>query len=195
MRASCSRLTVPYPDTSAVRSRRPVASEFASESHLRSPGGISGPAGHPARGTRASSRGSRVSMLILHAASPARRSALSKPRATGRCKARVALLTERRRRCAHAAPILSYSGPAMPLGRPCVVWAGHCAGRPYPSHLTSRSPACGSEVHGASKSRPSNLKLALVASWYRIALCSARSRQLRHVRMVNARPDSRTWLY
>jgi hypothetical protein len=52
--------TVPYPDTSAVRSRRPAASAFASESHLRSPGGISGPAGHPDGGTRALPRGSRV---------------------------------------------------------------------------------------------------------------------------------------
>ena len=39
--------TVPYPDTSAIRSRRPAVPAFASESHLRSPGGISGPAGHP----------------------------------------------------------------------------------------------------------------------------------------------------
>ncbi len=44
--------TVPYP-CSAVRSRRPAVSALASESHLRVPGGISGPAGHPARGTRA----------------------------------------------------------------------------------------------------------------------------------------------
>ena len=50
--------TVPYPETSAIRSRRPAASAFASESRLRSPGGISGRAGHPARGTLASSRGS-----------------------------------------------------------------------------------------------------------------------------------------
>jgi hypothetical protein len=54
--------TVRNRDNSAVRSRRPAASEFASESHLRAPGGVSGPAGHPARGTRTSSRGSRVSM-------------------------------------------------------------------------------------------------------------------------------------
>ena len=45
--------TVSYPDISVVRSRRPAASEFASESQLRSPGGISGPAGHPAREIRA----------------------------------------------------------------------------------------------------------------------------------------------
>jgi hypothetical protein len=54
--------TVPYPCMSAVRSRRPAVSAFASESHLRSPGGISGPAGQPARPTRASSRESRVPM-------------------------------------------------------------------------------------------------------------------------------------
>jgi hypothetical protein len=54
--------TVPYPCMKAVRSRRPAASAFASESHLRFPGGISGPAGQPARPTRASSRGSRVLM-------------------------------------------------------------------------------------------------------------------------------------
>ena len=62
--------TVPYPDNSAIRSRRPAASVFASESHLRSPGGISGPAGHPARGTRALSRGSRVSMHRLARGQP-----------------------------------------------------------------------------------------------------------------------------
>jgi hypothetical protein len=47
--------TVSYPCMSAVRSRRPAVSAFASESHLRSPGEISGPAGQPARPTRASS--------------------------------------------------------------------------------------------------------------------------------------------
>ena len=44
-------LAVLHPCTSLVRSRHPAASELASESHLRSPGGISGPAGHRARGT------------------------------------------------------------------------------------------------------------------------------------------------
>jgi hypothetical protein len=55
-------LAVLHPCTSLVRSRHPAASELASESHLRSPGGISGPADHPARGTRASSRRSRILM-------------------------------------------------------------------------------------------------------------------------------------
>ncbi len=62
--------TVLCPETSAIRSRRPAASEFASEPHLRSPGGISGPAGHPARGTRASSRGSRILMHIIARGQP-----------------------------------------------------------------------------------------------------------------------------
>ncbi len=62
--------TVPYPDNSAIRSCRPAASAFASESHLRSPGGISGPAGQPARPTRASSRGSPVLMYMLARGQP-----------------------------------------------------------------------------------------------------------------------------
>ncbi len=62
--------TVPYQNSSAVRSRRPAASACASESHLLSPGGISGPAGHPARPTLASSRGSPVSMHRLARGQP-----------------------------------------------------------------------------------------------------------------------------
>ena len=62
--------TVPCPDTSAIRSRRPAVSEFASESHLRSPGGISGPAGQPDGETRALSRGSRVLVLNISRGQP-----------------------------------------------------------------------------------------------------------------------------
>jgi hypothetical protein len=62
--------TVPCPETSAIRSRRPAASEFASEPHLRSPGGISGPAGHPDGGTLASSRGSRGLMHNISRGQP-----------------------------------------------------------------------------------------------------------------------------
>jgi hypothetical protein len=62
--------TVPYSDNSAIRSRRLAASAFASESHLRSPGGITGPAGQPARPTRASSRGSPVLMHRLARGQP-----------------------------------------------------------------------------------------------------------------------------
>ena len=35
----------------------------------------------------------------------------------------------------------------------------------------------GSEAHGTSKSRPSDLKLALVAYWYGPAVCAGRSYQ------------------
>ena len=71
-----------------------------------------------------------------------------------------------------------------------------CAGRSYSSHSTSRSPPTGrSEAKGASKSRrPSNLKLALVAYWYGLAVCAERSRHIQHIRMVNARPGARTRL-
>ena len=62
--------TVPYPCMSAVRSRRPAVSAFASESHLRSPGGISGPAGHSARETRGLSRGSPVSIYNVSRGQP-----------------------------------------------------------------------------------------------------------------------------
>ena len=62
--------TVPCPDNSVIRSRRPADSAFASESHLQSPGGISGPAGHPARPTVASLRGSPVSMHMLARGQP-----------------------------------------------------------------------------------------------------------------------------
>ena len=73
-----------------------------------------------------------------------------------------------------------------------------CAGRSYPSHSISRSPrTCGRDAHGASKSRPSNLKLALVAYWYGLALCTGSSRHIWHIaaiRIVNARPGARTRL-
>jgi hypothetical protein len=81
---------------------------------------------------------------------------LAKPRATGRCEARVAVLTERRRRCVHPAPILPYSGAVMRLGRPCVVGAVQVA--PTPRIRPREVPR-----HGGSEARPSNLKLALVA--------------------------------
>jgi hypothetical protein len=70
--------TASCPGTSAV-SRRPAASEFASESHLGSPGGVPGPAGHPARKTRASSRGSELRCIVSHEASQSRRPACETP--------------------------------------------------------------------------------------------------------------------
>ncbi len=64
------RPTFPCPDIRAIRSRRPAVSEFAFASRLRSLGGISGPAGHPARGSRALWRGSRVSMYSVARGQP-----------------------------------------------------------------------------------------------------------------------------
>ena len=63
---------------------------------------------------------------------------LAKPRATGRFQARDAVLTKRRRRCVHPAPIWQHSGPVMHFGTSSRRWG--CAGRSYPSHWTSRSP-------------------------------------------------------
>ena len=89
-------------------------------------------------------------------------------------------MTERRRRCAHPAPILPYSGPAMRMGRPVVVGAVQVA--PTPRIRPREVKRCGgSESHGASKSRPSNLKLALVAYWYGPAVCAERSRHIWHI--------------
>ena len=118
---------------------------------------------------------------------------LAKPRATGRCEARVAVLTERRRRCAHAAPIWQHSGAAVRLGRPGVVGAVQVA--PTPRIRLREVQRCGGgEAHGASNSRPSNLKLALVAYWYGPAVCAESSRHIWHIRIVNARPGARTRL-
>jgi hypothetical protein len=129
--------TVPCPDNSAIRSRRPAASAFASESHLRCPGGISAPAGHPARPTRASSRGSPVLMHRLARGQPspsicsriperpvaARRETPSDGTATTLRSCRADLAAFR----AHHA-----------LGTSMRRWG--CAGRSYPSTSTSRSP-------------------------------------------------------
>ena len=105
---------------------------------------------------------------------------LPKPRATGRCEARVAVLTERRRRCFHPAPILPYSGAGMRLRRPCVVGAVQVA--PTPRIRPRETPRHGgSEAHGASKSRPSDLKLALVAYWYGPAVCAVSFRHIWHI--------------
>ena len=118
---------------------------------------------------------------------------LAKPRATDRCEARVAVLTERRRRSAHAAPILQHSGTLMRLGRPCVVGSVQVA--PTPRIRPREVKRCGGgEAHGASNSQPSNLKLALVAFWHGLALCAESSRHIWHIRIVNARPGARTRL-
>ena len=81
----------------------------------------------------------------------------------------------------------------MRLGRPCVVGAVQVA--PTPRIRPREVPRHrGSEAHGASNSRPSNLKLALVAYWYGLALCAESSRHIWHIRIVNACPGARTRL-
>ena len=79
------------------------------------------------------------------------------------------------------------------MGRPCVVGAVQVA--PTPRLRPREVKRCGGgEAHGASNSRPSNLKLALVAYWYGLALCAESSRRIWHIRIVNARPGARTRL-
>ena len=75
----------------------------------------------------------------------------------------------------------------MRLGRPCVIGAVQVAPTPRirPREALRHG---GSEAHGASKSRPSNLKLALVACWYGPAVCAVSSRHIWQIRMVNAHP-------
>jgi hypothetical protein len=81
----------------------------------------------------------------------------------------------------------------MRLGRPCVIGAVQVA--PTPRIRPPEVPRHrGSEAHGASNSRPSNLKLALVAYWYGPAVCAESSRHIWHIRIVNARPGARTRL-
>ena len=92
---------------------------------------------------------------LLWPANPAE--LLWEPRATGRCEARDAVLTERRHRCVRAAPILFRGCHAF--GTSMRRWG--CAGRSYPSHSTSRSPAMWREAHCASTSRASNLKAGI----------------------------------
>ena len=112
-----------------------------------------------------------------HAARPV--DLLAKPRVTGRCEAS--------RRSDGKATTLRSSRADLAVFRACHAFGTSlrrwgCAGRSYPSHSTSRSPpTCGSEAHGASKSRPPNLKLASVAYWYGHAVCADRSRQIRRI--------------
>ena len=68
----------------------------------------------------------------------------------------------------------------MRLGRPCVVGAVQVA--PTPRIRPREVPRHGGrDAHGASKSRPSNLKLALVACWYGPAVCAVSSRHIWHI--------------
>ncbi len=66
------------------------------------------------------------------------------------------------------------------MGRPCVVWAVQVA--PTPRIRPRGVPRHGgSEAHGASKSRPSSLKLALVACCFGPAVCAGSSRHIWHI--------------
>ena len=96
--------TFPYHYISAVCSRRPAACGFASESHLRSPAKSRGCRSPDQRNTRLVARISSVDAEFC--TRPANTvDLLANPRATGRFEARDAVLTERRRRCLHPAPI------------------------------------------------------------------------------------------
>jgi hypothetical protein len=64
-----------------------------------------------------------------------------------------------------------------------------CAGRSYPSHSTSRSRAIWWE-RGAWREQVAPIQRSHIGMGL---LCAQeRSRQIRHIRMVNARPDART---
>jgi hypothetical protein len=68
----------------------------------------------------------------------------------------------------------------MCLGRPCVVGAVQVA--PTPRIRPREVPRHGgSDAHGASKSHPSDLKLALVAYWYGPAVCAVSFRHIWHI--------------
>ena len=129
--------TVPYPCMSAVRSRRPAVSAFASESHLRSPGGISGPAGHPDGETGRSRADLECRCIGSHAASQARRSAGETPSdrsVRGESRRSDGKATTLRSSRADLAVIRAYHA----LGTSSHRWG--CAGRSHPSHSFSRSP-------------------------------------------------------
>ncbi len=94
---------------------------------------------------------------------------------SGRCEARDAALTERRRRCVRAAPNLPYPGAVVRL-RPSVC----AAGRSYPRAPRNRPREVqryDGEAHDAKRSSPSNAKLALVAYWDGLAVCAESNRQ------------------
>jgi hypothetical protein len=147
--------TVPCPYISFVRSRRPAATECASECHLRSPGGNIGGCRSPGpRNTRVVVRIlSGDALSCMRPANPV--DLLAKPRVTGRCEARYAVLTERRRRCVRPSPILQYSGAVIRLGGPCVVGVVQVASTPRirPRGLQRYG---GSEAHGASRAHPTS---------------------------------------
>ena len=121
-----------------------------------------------------------------HAARPV--DLLAKPRVTGRCEAS-------RRSDGKATTLRSSRADLAIPGLSCV-WDVHaslglCRSLlPLAFDLEKSSDMVGA-AHDASKSCPSNLKLALVAYWYGLALCEESSRHIWHIRMVNARPGAR----
>jgi hypothetical protein len=183
--------TVPCPDISAVCARRPAALPPNSPPNptfalLAEYQGL--PVTRPAERTRPRAD-FECRCIMSHAASQSRRSACKAPSDRSlRGESRV--LTERRRRCVHPALILQYSGEVMRLGRPCVFGAVQVAPttRIRPREVQRYG---GNEAHGASKSRPSSMKLASVAYWYGPVLRAESSRQIRYLRWVNERPDAR----
>ena len=72
---------------------------------------------------------------------------------------------ESRRRCVRAASTLQYSGAVMRLGRPCLE-AVQVAPTPRIRPREVQRYCEAHDLHDASMSRPSKLKLALVAYWY-----------------------------
>jgi hypothetical protein len=129
--------TVPYPCMSAVTSRRPAVSAFASESHLRSPAEyrglpVSRPADHAPRRADLECR-----FIVSHADSQARRSA-------GETLSDRSLRGESSRSDGKSTMLLS-SRADLAVFRACHAFGTSsrrwgCAGRSYPSHWTSRSP-------------------------------------------------------
>ena len=94
---------------------------------------------------------------------------LSRPQATvAAAQTDDPVRAERRRRCILAASNWQYSGANMRLGRPYVFGAVQVA--PTPRIRPREVQRCGGRREG--KSRPSNLKLALVAYWYGLAVCA-----------------------
>ena len=141
----------------------------------------------PGRRTRDSSRGSsRVMHTIAHG-QPIRRLRRN-PERFGSCEARrhhsdgksTTLCSCRPHRSCSIAGCQAFEASMRRWG---------CAGRSYPSHSTSRSRAIWWE-RGAWREQVAPIQRSHIGMGL---LCAQeRSRQIRHIRMVNARPDART---
>ena len=88
--------------------------------------------------------------------------------------------------CSCCADLAVFRG-VLRLGRPYVLGTVQVAPTPRIRRREVQRHG-GSEAHGAKTSRPSNPKLALVAYWY----VADWNRQIRHIRMVQARPSRRS---